>query len=283
MVGSPDVRSSSSLHFFLGELIGSNAGIDYANLDYTSSLHFASIGSDNGHDGIAGLPLLNQPEVITDFAWRSIHISAELGKQIVEHYYGAKANKNYYLGCSTGGRQGMQSALKFPGDFDGIMAGAPAVDFNHLVAWIAFLAIDLGFPIGESSPSAIPDSLWAVVSAEIINQCDLLDGVADGIISEPDDCHFNPDVLLCGVSTTDTSQCLSQPQLAAVKKIYAPVINPNDNKFIYPRFDPLAENQTVARTLTLSSTMIFQPSQVWCLTIREFLVYSHVVCLGLVP
>jgi feruloyl esterase len=282
MVGSLDVRSLASLHFLLSELTESNAGIDYSDLDYTSSLHFAAIGSDNGHDGWGGLPLLNQPEVITDFAWRSIHVSSELGKQIVEHYYGAKANKNYYLGCSTGGRQGMQSALKFPGDFDGILAGAPAVDFNHLVSWIALLAIDLGFPNGESAPSAIPDSLWAIISAEIIKQCDLLDGVADGIISEPDDCHFNPDGLLCGVSTNDTSQCLSQPQLAAVKKIYAPVIDPNDNKFIYPRFDPLAENQTMAKA-TLSSTTMFPVSQVRHLTIREFLLYLHALCLGLVP
>jgi feruloyl esterase len=132
--------------------------------------------------------------------------------------------------------------------------------------------IELGFPMGESSPSAIPDSLWAVISAEIIKQCDHLDGVADGIITEPDDCHFNPDGLLCGVSTNDTSQCLSQSQLAAVKKIYAPVIDPNDNKFIYPRYDPLAENQTLARTLALSSTTLFQPSQVRRLIICEFFV-----------
>jgi feruloyl esterase len=283
-VGNGGINGCMSLHQVIPfiELIGNDAGVDYSNLDYTSSLHFAAIGSDNGHDGATGLPLLNQPEVIIDFAWRSIHVSAELGKQIVEHYYGAKAHKNYYLGCSTGGRQGMQSALKFPGDFDGIMAGSPAIDLNRLQAWSAFLAIDLGFPIGASSPSAIPDSLWAVVSAEIIKQCDLLDGVADGIINEPDDCHFDPDGLLCGVSTNDTSRCLSQAQLTAIKKIYSPVIDPNDNEFIYPRFDPLAENQTLARVTTLSSTM-FPVTQVGRLTIRDFLVYIHTFCLGMVP
>jgi feruloyl esterase len=224
--------------------------------------------------------------VIIDFSWRSIHVSAELGKQIVEHYYGAKAHKNYYLGCSTGGRQGMQSALKFPADFDGIMAGSPAIDSNRLQAWSAFLSIHLGFPFGTSSPSSIPDSLWAVVSAEIIKQCDLLDGVADGIINEPDDCHFDPDGLLCGVSTNDTSQCLSQAQLTAIKKIYAPVIDPNDNTFIFPRFDPLAENQTLARIgslATLSSTAMFQPTQVRPLTIHDLLVCLHVFCLGVLP
>jgi feruloyl esterase len=155
----------------------------------------------------------------------------------------------------------MQSALKFPDDFDGIMAGSPAVDFNHLQSWTGLLTVDQGFPIA-ASPSSIPLSLWAVISAEILKQCDHLDGVADGIITEPDDCHFNPDGLLCGVSTNDTSQCLSQAQLTAVKKIYAPVIDPNDNKFIYPRFDPLAENQTLAQT-TLTLGTIFSITQVW--------------------
>lgn len=79
-------------------------GIDYSNLDYTSSFHFAAIASGNGHDGGTGVHLLNAPEVINEFAWRAIHVSAELGKDIVQQYYNTSASKSYYLGCSTGGR-----------------------------------------------------------------------------------------------------------------------------------------------------------------------------------
>jgi len=101
-------------------------GIDYSNLDYGSNLHFATVGSDNGHDGSSsdGRPLLNHPEVINDFSFRAVHVEAVLGKEIVNAYYGKPHSKSYYLGCSTGGRQAMQSALKFPDDFDGILGGS---------------------------------------------------------------------------------------------------------------------------------------------------------------
>ncbi|KAJ7735593.1 tannase and feruloyl esterase [Mycena olivaceomarginata] len=170
--------------------------IDYGGLDYGSSLNFAT--------------------VVNDFAFRAIHVEAVVGKQIVDAYYG-RPHKVYYMGCSTGGRQGTQAALKFPADFDGILAGAPATDFNHVVHWTNMLAQYIGAPL-ESSPAFIPPGLWKTVEAE------------------PDACNFRPEALICHPEAAlDT--CLIRPQVEALRKIYSPLYGPG-NQLLYPRFDP---------------------------------------------
>ena len=103
-----------------------SSGIQHDDLDYAASLGFAAVGANNGHDGITGEPFYNNPDVVADFAWRSLHTGVVVGKQLVETFYGAPHNKSYYLGCSTGGRQGFKAVQDFPDDFDGVVAGAPA-------------------------------------------------------------------------------------------------------------------------------------------------------------
>ncbi|KAF5374438.1 hypothetical protein D9615_009044 [Tricholomella constricta] len=230
---------------------GLNGCIDYDMIDYGSSLHFAAVGSDNGHDGNDD-PSFAEPEVINDFAFRAIHVEAVIGKQIVEAYYGRSHSKSYYLGCSTGGRQGTQAALRFPEDFDGILAGAPATDFNHLLGWEAMLGRYIGAPNPTTSPSFISLDLWNVVAAEIMKQCDTLDGVEDGIITEPDDCHFKPSVLLCHPKNKATD-CLTKAQVAALEKIYQPLLGLN-KELVYCKPGAPALR---ARTLNLHVT--FEP------------------------
>lgn len=139
----------------------------------------------------------------------------------------------------------MQSALKFPDDFDGILAGAPAVDFNHLLAFSGHCGRAVGAPDGTTNTSFFPDELWPVVSTAILDQCDMLDGVADGIITEPDNCDFDASVLLCGTGTgNDTSSCLTKEQVEALGIIYSPLTGTNMEEEIYPRFDPGAEAST---------------------------------------
>ncbi|KAH0579445.1 hypothetical protein H2248_002309 [Termitomyces sp. 'cryptogamus'] len=228
----------SSPHLRISDYENPSTGIDYSNLDYGASLHFATIGSNNGHDGMDGHTFLNNPEVINDFAFRAIHVSTLIGKQIVQAYYGSPHQKSYYLGCSTGGRQGTQSALKFPEDFDGIVAGAPATDWNHLVGLGAMLARYIGAPNASTSPSFISADLWELVAAEILAQCDELDGVRDGIITEPDACDFRPEALLC--SGNGTAGCLSIAQVEALRKIYQPLYGV-EGQLLYPRPDPGCE------------------------------------------
>jgi feruloyl esterase len=202
-------------------------------------MHFATVGSNNGHDGYTGLPFLGNEEVLNDFAFRSIHTEAVVGKQIVEAYYGRPHDKAYYLGCSTGGRQGTQTALKYPEDFDGIIAGAPATNFNRLLHWSGMMARAIGAPQAASSPAFIPAKLWKLVAAEMLAQCDELDGVRDGIITEPDTCNFRPEALLCSSGSSNNKTCLTPPQVAALHKIYAPLYDAGE--LLYSRSDPGSE------------------------------------------
>ncbi|KAF8155401.1 Tannase/feruloyl esterase [Crassisporium funariophilum] len=218
----PDVWYGHSLGLGNG---GVGGCIYYSDMQYTSNLHFAVVALDNGHDGYTGEYFLNNPEAVIE-------------KQIVQAYYGQSHDKSYFLGCSTGGRQGTQAALMFPGDFDGIVAGSPATDWNHLLGWGGMMQRYVGAPDPSTSATFIPPHLWNVIADEVLNQCDMLDGVKDGIITEPDDCHFRPDVIRC--TRTRTTNCLSDAQVGVLRKIYRPLYDPA-GRLLYPQYDPGTE------------------------------------------
>ncbi|KAF8072292.1 tannase and feruloyl esterase [Lyophyllum atratum] len=247
-----NTTSSSAIHAeawlpdtWFGRFLGLGNGglggcVDYSNLDYGASLHFAAVASDNGHDGenTDGTKFLNHPEVINDFAFRAIHVEAVIGKQIVRAYYRRSHDKSYFLGCSTGGRQGTQAALKFPEDFDGIVAGAPATNWNHFAGWGAMMGRYVGAPHANTSASFIPPALWDIIAVEILKQCDELDGVKDGIITEPDACEFRPEAIQC--TAKNTTSCLSKAQVDTLRKIYQPLYG-SEGELISPRYDPGTE------------------------------------------
>lgn len=210
-------------------------GIDYANIAYASSLGFAAVGANNGHNGTSGLPFYMHPETVADFAYRSVHTGVVVGKQLTTSFYGQKDFKSYYLGCSTGGREGFKEAQDFPDDFDGIVAGAPAIDFNHLN-----YASDHFFGILGTNTSAtfVPAAMWAVIHAEVLRQCDGLDGAVDGIIEDPELCYWRPEALIC--SANQTTSCLTGIQAAAVRRVYEPIYG-LDGKILYPRMQPGGE------------------------------------------
>jgi feruloyl esterase len=217
--------------------------IDYGALNYGSSMHFAIVASNNGHDGGDGSSFFHSAGVLEDFSARSIHTIAVVGKQITDKYYSRPHGKSYYLGCSTGGRQGTYSGLHWPADFDGIIAGAPATDWNHLVGWSGMLSTYVGAP-QTNSPSFISTTLWAVIRTEIFKQCDKLDSVLDGILTDPDACDFDPKPLSCSVKGgTPGTTCLTDPQLEAVRKIYSPLVD-RTGQLIYPRYSPGADTTT---------------------------------------
>ena len=218
------------------------SGISYSTIDEGSFLNFAAIGTNAGHDGnLDAAPFLlpSRIETVTDFSHRAVHVSSKIGKQIASIYYGAAPHHSYYNGCSAGGRQGISVASKYPEDFDGIIAGSSAVDWNHLLGasgiWASYVAVN--------TSRAIPVPLWStVIAQEILRQCDKLDGKVDGIIADPSQCLWNPDTLLCGPKD-NTTTCLTQDQVDGLKGFYTPILG-TDGQVLVSAFDAGAEGDT---------------------------------------
>jgi feruloyl esterase len=192
---------------------------------------YASASTDTGHVGGRGTFALDHPEKLIDFAWRSEHEMAVTAKDVIRAFYGAAPKLSYWNGCSTGGRQGLKMAQKFPNDYDGIIAGAPA-NRTAISLWIAHAVL-------KDPASYIPPAKYPVIHTAAVNACDAGDGLKDGLISNPTACSFNPDVLLCKGS--DAASCLTAPQVAAAKKIYSPAINPRTGKEMFASLIPGTE------------------------------------------
>lgn len=167
-----------------------------------------------------------------------IHTNVVVGKKITKQFYGTPHKKSYYLGCSTGGRQGFKSAQDFPEDFDGIVAGAPALAFNNLTSWSGHFYNVTGPPDSETF---VPPPVWTtVVHEDIMKQCDLLDGYKDGIIEDALICKYNASSLLCGSGSANASSCLTQAQVNTVQKVFSP-LTLTDGTLVYPRMQPGSE------------------------------------------
>ncbi len=234
---------------FLATGTGGEGGcIDYGQVQNGAQLGFASFGTNAGHDGQTGFDFfLGHPEVINDFGYRSVHVEAEVGKHIVSQYYGRPANKNYYQGCSTGGRQGLQNAHLYPDDFDGIVVGAPGIDWLHIVSSKGILARRIGWPNIDSATYVRPEQ-WPAIVAKQIELLDPLDGVSDGIIDDPTRYSFDPAILACGTALLNSSLCLTPQQIASVRAAYQPLAD-SEGRIVYPAFglgadtDVFSDNQ----------------------------------------
>jgi Tannase and feruloyl esterase len=203
---------------FLGVGNGGFAGsIGYQNLAGNLSRGYATAGSDAGHQAEAedASWSFGHPEKIKDFGWRAVHLTAERAKEVIAAYYGKKADKNYFDSCSDGGREALMEAQRFPADYDGILAGAPANAWTRLLsAGLDVAQVTNGDPRAYISSMKLPAIERASLAA-----CDEGDGVKDGFINNPAQCHFDPAVLLC--KAEDSLDCLTQPQVTALKKYYA--------------------------------------------------------------
>ncbi|KIW15782.1 hypothetical protein PV08_05832 [Exophiala spinifera] len=212
---------------------GISGCIQYEDLAYTTSLGFSTVGANNGHNGTGGHAFLDNPDVVTDFGWRSIHTNVVVGKQISQAFYGKPHTKSYYLGCSTGGRQGMKSAQAFPDDFDGIVAGSPAIRFNGLDSWSGNF-----YPtIRDAGPEGFPpNTTWAAIDAAILAQCGTgaVGDAPDGFLENPDLCHFRPEALVCPTLSANVSSCISGAQADTIRAIFSPLYGVNGS-LVYPQ------------------------------------------------
>ena len=177
---------------------------------------FVSATTNTGHDAVReplGSFAVDRTKLI-DYAFRAVHLTATTAKSIAANYYGRSVAYSYWDGCSTGGRQGLMEAQRFPGDFDGIVAGAPVLNFvDTMVAYTAFIkALD-------KAPITI-DKL-KVAEAALYAKCDKRDGLADGLIDDPRRCDFDParDIPKCSAGQ-DGADCLTEAQAATLTEIY---------------------------------------------------------------
>ncbi|KAI7521673.1 hypothetical protein KC331_g19643, partial [Hortaea werneckii] len=149
---------------------GLNGCIHYVDMQYVSSMGFAAIGDNAGHNGSSfdGTWMMNDNQAIVDWSYRARHASVSIGKQLVDQFYSKAADFSYYIGCSTGGAQGMQSAQMYPEDFDGIISGASAADFNHLQSWSAHFLPLTGTPDNDTF---LTEDEWTIVQSYVLDQC----------------------------------------------------------------------------------------------------------------
>ena len=212
---------------------GFAGSINYSALADSVLGGYASSSTDTGHkgDGTDARWALGHPEKIVDFGYRAIHETAEKSKAIARAFYGEDVKHTYFSSCSNGGRQALMEAQRFPADYDGIIAGAPAASFTHIIASFTW---DL--QAAEMDPASyIPASKYAAIEAAVVAACDARDGVKDGVIDDPTKCDFKPATLLC--NGPESAACLTQPQITALEKIYA---GPRDShgEQVYPGFLP---------------------------------------------
>ncbi len=205
--------------------------ISYAAMADAVRAGYASVSTDTGHVGGSGSFALGHQEKLVDFGWRSEHEMTVKAKAVIQAFYGNAPRLSYWNGCSTGGRQGLKEAQKFPDDYDGIIAGAPA-NRTAMALWAAFAVL-------KDSASYIPPSKYALIHEAALNACDALDGVKDGLIEDPTRCHFDPKVLLC--KGPDSPSCLTGPQATAARRMYAPGRNPRTGAEVFPTLVPGTE------------------------------------------
>jgi feruloyl esterase len=197
---------------------------------------YATAGTDDGHQGsgVDGSWVIGHPEKVKDFGYRAVHQTNEKAKQIIAAFYQKGPKYSYFNGCSEGGREAMMEAQRYPEDFNGILAGATAHKWTELMAAFAWNAQALNSAASFISPAkrnAIREAALAV--------CGSQDGVKDTYIKDPLSCRFDPSVLLC--KDSDSDSCLTAEQLAALKKIYSGPKNPRTGKQISSGYEPGAE------------------------------------------
>jgi len=196
---------------------------------------YATSGTDTGHNGkkYPGASwALNDMERQLNFGHLAVHRTAEVSKSIIASYYGDYPKYSYFMGCSRGGGQAMMEAQRYPDDFDGIVAAAPAFNWTA-IASEAVQNTRAAFPVSLSEPLFLPDHIRLLQNA-VLKQCDMIDGLQDSIINDPSACIFNFAALPICIDDTPGKDCFTTKQVDALKKIYGGIYARNGVS--YPGF-----------------------------------------------
>jgi feruloyl esterase len=188
---------------------------------------YATTSTDTGHSGNNGAFMLGHPEKVIDFGYRAVHEMTVQAKAVISGYYSSAPKFSYFNGCSLGGRQGITEAQRYPADYDGIVAGA--------VAWGGmdrYLGVVMNnASMQKVSGAYIPPEKYPAVHEAVLQACDGLDGVKDGILENPLACQFDPKALQCKAGE-DSVSCLTAAQVQTAKMIYAPAKDPKTGKVL---------------------------------------------------
>lgn len=207
---------------------GFAGAIGYLPLGAAVAAGYVAAATDTGHRGSDPVFMQGQPERVTDFAHRAVHELTVAAKWLSARFYGEGPRLSYFNGCSTGGRQALTAAQRYPTDFDGIVAGAPAnntVRMTSMQIWSGLA--------GQADQTAVLSSpqLLALHQA-VIAACDRQDGVADGVLENPAACRLDAQQLACSATATDA--CLTEGQVGAAARMYAGPANPRTQEPIFP-------------------------------------------------
>jgi len=192
---------------------------------------YAVAATDNGHindSPVPGAPwAIGHPEKLIDFGYRAVHETSVQAKAILRAYFGRDETRSYFQGCSDGGREALMEAQRYPEDFEGIIAGAPANNWSHLFT---------GFVWNERAlaENPIPPAKLPAIQSAVLAVCDALDGVEDGLIEDPRVCQFDPGSMVCKAG--DASDCLTEGQVTTLRKIYNGPTNPRTGEQIFPGY-----------------------------------------------
>ena len=222
---------------------GGMAGvISYAGMASAVRRGYAAASTDTGHvrPGTGGFDAswaIGRPDLVADFGHRSLHLTATHGRAITRAFYERDPDYSYYVGCSKGGQQGLMEAQRYPGDFDGIVAGNPANDWTRFYAgahlWYALATL-------RDPERYFPPSKIGLLADAVNAACDGLDGLEDGVLDDPRECDFDPGTLTCQAGRDDAT-CLTPGQVEAVRDIWAGSRNAA-GEVVFPGLVPGGEN-----------------------------------------
>ena len=193
----------------------------------------ASASTNTGHEARPGLDMarfaFEHPEQLIDFAYRSHHETTLKAKTLAQAFYGKPPERSYWIGCSSGGYEGLMEAQRFPTDYDGIVAGAPANNWTRLMAG----DLDATLATFKDSANNLPPSALGLLYRGVLAACDGTDGVVDGVLEDPRRCTFDPAVLKCAPSQAPGT-CLTSAQVDAARRVYRGLKDPTTGAQLYP-------------------------------------------------
>ena len=206
---------------------------------------FVLAGSDMGHRAQMGgddeAKFAADPQLRIDFAYRGNHATTLVAKALIKAYYGQSPRYSYFTGCSDGGREALMEAQRFPDDYDGVTAGAPAAAFtiqnSFYHAWMA-----RANQRADGTNILLTNRL-SILHDAVLAKCSTLSGVADGLLQDPRACDFDPATVQCKAAGSDTSKCLTSEEVAVVRKLYAGPIDADGAKFLIGSYQRGSEAQ----------------------------------------